>query len=137
MPNAQIEVAEGAPTLQSYTDNGDGTVTDDVTKLVWEQLTPSSDFTQAAALAYCAGLDLGGYQDWRLPAVMELVSIVDTGTYNPSIDSTMFPGTPAVGFYWSSTVFAGLAGDMWGVYFNNGYMDYNDTSLLYSVRCVR
>jgi hypothetical protein len=137
MPNAEVEVMAGAGNLQSYTDNGDGTVTDDVTRLIWQQLTPAGDYDQMEAATYCAGLTLGGSSDWRLPEVIELVSIVDTGTYNPSIDSTMFPGTPAVGFYWSSTGYAGDPTNMWGVYFNNGYSDYNDASLKYSVRCVR
>jgi Protein of unknown function (DUF1566) len=137
MPNAQIEVTAGAPNLQSYTDNGDGTVTDNVTNLAWQQLTPSTDYTQAAALVYCGGLGLGGHDDWRLPALIELVSIVDTSTYDPSIDTTMFPGTPAIGFYWSSTPYAGDPSNTWGVYFNNGYATYNDPSMAYSVRCVR
>ena len=142
MPNAEIEVMAGASNLQSYTDNGDGTVTDDVTKLIWQQLTPPMDYTQPEAAAFCAALVLAGYADWRLPAVIELVSIVDTGTYDPSIDSTVFPGTPAVGFYWSSTPYLGFPDFptnswMWGIYFNNGYADYNDASMGYSVRCVR
>ncbi len=137
MPNAQVEVTKGAPNLESYTDNADGTVTDNVTELVWQQLTPPLNYTEPEALAYCTGLRLAGYTDWRLPSVVELVSIVDTGTYDPSIDSTFFPGTSAVGFYWSSTQFAGDVGSMWGVYFNNGYSDYNDASIAYSVRCVR
>lgn len=137
MPNAPIEVTAGAPNLQSYTDNGDGTVTDNVTKLVWQQMTPFTDYSQAGALAYCAGLNLAGDTDWRLPAVIELVSIVDTGTYDPSIDSTIFPGTPAVGFYWSATPYAGQPGEAWGVFFNNGYMSSNPASMAYSVRCVR
>jgi hypothetical protein len=142
MPNAEIEVMAGAPNPQSYTDNGDGTVTDEVTKLMWQQLTPPMDLTQPEAAAYCPALALAGYTDWRLPAVIELVSIVDTGTYDPSIDSTIFPGTPAVGFYWSSTHYLGFPALpanswMWGIYFNNGYADYNDASVPYSVRCVR
>ena len=137
MPNAQVEVEAGAPNLESYTDNGDGTVTDNVTELVWQQLTPPMNYTQAEAVAYCAALRQGGYTDWRLPSALELVSIVDTGTYNPSINSTVFPGTPSVGFYWSSTPYAGNPGNAWGVYFNNGYSASNDTSTAYSVRCVR
>ncbi|HXN33330.1 MAG TPA: DUF1566 domain-containing protein [Polyangiaceae bacterium] len=137
MPNAQVEVTAGAPNLESYTDNADGTVTDKVTQLVWQKLTPSMNYDRAAALAYCAGLSLGGHSDWRLPSVVELVSIVDTGTYNPSINAAIFPGTPAVGFYWSSTPYAGDSTNAWGVYFNNGYSDYNDASTPYSVRCVR
>jgi hypothetical protein len=137
MPNAQVEVEAGAPNLESYTDNGDGTVTDNVTELVWQQLTPPVNYAQTEALAYCAAQRLGGYTDWRLPSALELVSIVDTGTYNPSINSTVFPGTPSVGFYWSSTPYAGNPGNAWGVYFNNGYSASNDTSTAYSVRCVR
>ncbi|MES1164283.1 MAG: DUF1566 domain-containing protein [Verrucomicrobiota bacterium] len=137
MPNAQLEVAAGAGNLQSYADNHDGTVTDNVTQLMWQQMTPAADYTQAASLAYCAALTLGGHDDWRLPAVIELVSIVDTGTYDPSIDSTVFPGTPAVGFYWSSTSYVGVADNAWGVYFNNGYAAFNEAAMPYSVRCVR
>jgi hypothetical protein len=137
IPNAEVEVTAGAPNLESYTDNADGTVTDNVTELMWQQLTPPMNYTEPESLAYCASLRIAGYSDWRLPSVIELVSIVDTGTYNPSIDSTFFPGTSAVGFYWSSTQFAGDPGSMWGVYFNNGYSDYNDMSIAYSVRCVR
>ena len=137
MPNAEVEVEAGAPNLENYTDNGDGTVIDNVTKLVWQKLTPPENYDQASALSYCAALRLAGYADWRLPSVVELVSLVDTGTYNPSIDSTMFPGTPAVGFYWSSTVYAGDPTNAWGVYFNNGYSDNNMAAMAYSVRCVR
>jgi len=137
MPNAQVDVEAGAPTLETYTDNMDGTATDGVTMLMWQVLTPPGNYTQAEALQYCAGLDVAGYTDWRLPSVVELVSIVDTGTYNPSINDLFFPGTPAVGFYWSSTPFAGDATNAWGVYFNNGYSDYNNASTAYSVRCVR
>jgi len=137
MPNAQVEVTAGAPNLENYTDNGDGTVTDNVTGLMWQQLTPSANYDQAQALMYCAELTLGAHSDWRLPSVIELVSIVDTGTYNPSIDSDFFPATPAVGFYWSVTPYAGQTANAWGVYFNNGYSASVDTSTPYSVRCVR
>jgi hypothetical protein len=136
MPNAQVDVEAGAPNLESYTDNGDGTVMDNVTELVWQQAVPSAGYTQEGALAYCAGLRLDGYADWRLPSVVELVSIVDTSTFNPSINAAAFPGTP-VDYYWSSTPYAGAPNSAWGVYFNNGYTDYNVASITYSVRCVR
>jgi hypothetical protein len=137
MPNAQVDVEAGATSPDSYTDNGDGTVTDNVTQLMWQQLTPTTSYTQPEALAYCADLTLGGHTDWRLPSVVELISIVDTDTYNPSIDATFFPGTSAVGFYWSVTLYPGAPANAWGVYFNNGYNAYNPMSMAYSVRCVR
>jgi hypothetical protein len=46
--------------------------------------------------------DLAGRDDWRLPSAVELQSIVDYGHSAPSIDSTVFPNTPAAVF-WTST----------------------------------
>ena len=46
--------------------NGDGTVTDTVTGLMWQQ-TDGGEMTVEAAETYCASLMLGGYDDWRLP----------------------------------------------------------------------
>ena|ERR1017187_9441779 len=119
----------------SYTDNGDGTVTDNGTGLVWQQAVPATTYTQTAALAYCAGLSLGGYTDWRLPSYVELLSIVDFSN-NPSINAAVFPGTPA-GYFWSSTPSAGASGYAWFVYFYYGNAYSYDVSNADYVRCVR
>jgi hypothetical protein len=110
MPNT----AAGLPNKASYTPNPDGTVTDNVTGLVWEGTVSatsgprpmgsvadcSTNFSQAAAAAYCAGKG----STWRLPTRIELISLVDytIGQLGPAINASVFPGTPAVGF-WSST----------------------------------
>ena len=120
----------------SYTDNGDGTVTDNGTALVWQQAMPTATYTQTAGLAYCAGLSLGGYTDWRLPSYVELLSIVDFSAYDPSINATVFPGTPA-SFFWSSTPYAGASGGAWYVAFFDGNAISNVVSQTYYVRCVR
>jgi len=60
----------------TYTDNGDGTVTDTSTDLMWQQVSSSSK-TWKEALVYCEGLNLGGHTDWRLPNIKELQSLVD------------------------------------------------------------
>ncbi len=65
MPNSVPDVAAGAPNAQGYTANGDGTVTDKVTGLMWQQGTQSATWSQAPAA--CRALALGGYSDWRLP----------------------------------------------------------------------
>jgi hypothetical protein len=136
MPNAQVDVTAGAPNLESYTNNGDGTVTDNVTALVWQQTAPSSTYTQAAA-QYCAALALAGYTDWRLPSFVELVSLLDLGTSSPSINTTYFPGTPST-FFWSSTPYAGTPGNYWDVHFDGGYTfgDVGSSGGFYA-RCVR
>ena len=62
---------------------------------------------------------LCGANDWRMPSVNELVSIVDFGRISPAIDPTYFPNTlpPAqpgyVYYYWSATPDAGKPGSAW------------------------
>ena len=88
----------------SFTDNGNGTLTDNVTGLTWQQ-TDVADKTWAEAVDYCNNLDLGGHTDWQLPALVELDSImdlsVDTDTGAAAINP-IFTGTAAAG-YWTST----------------------------------
>ncbi len=74
----------------SYTDNGDGTVTDDVTGLVWAQDLSDSSMSWEDANEYCESLELGGYDDWRLPTVKELWSLRDYSQGWPWIDTNYF-----------------------------------------------
>jgi hypothetical protein len=136
LPNSEVEVAAGAPNLESYADNGDGTVTDNVTGLMWQQAVPAGTYTWAQALAYCPTLTLAGHSDWRLPSIIELESIVDYGQYNPSIDPTYFPSTPPASF-WSSSPLAGSSSYAWLVLFDFGDANSTDVSNTYHVRCVR
>jgi hypothetical protein len=147
MPNSPVDVEAGAPNLQSYTDNGDGTVTDNVTGLMWQQIPidDSGTFPQyvwtadagvTVAAAYCTNLSLAGHQDWRLPSVVELVSIIDDTVANPSINSAYFPDTPGAVF-WSSTPTTGFAGNAWGSSFDYGYTSFGDATGYGQVRCVR
>lgn len=94
----------------SFTDNGDSTVTDNNTGLVWQQTNATESgtdyqFTWQAALSYCENLSLGGNADWRLPNVKELQSIVDYTDAADSTDSvfTFNQTANTGGFFWSST----------------------------------
>lgn len=82
-----------------FTDNGDGTVTDQFTGLVWQQGF-DNDTEEDETPAYCDNLVLGGKYDWRLPTITELGSLIDyTAVTQPPIDLTAFPNTPADQFY--------------------------------------
>lgn len=85
-----------------FTDNQDGTVTDNLTDLVWQK-TPNSTATNwEGALQYAENLTLAGKNDWRLPNIKELHSLNDESIVSPSIDTKFFP-TIGVKKYWSST----------------------------------
>ncbi len=61
----------------AYVDNGDGTITDQATGLMWMQADSAGGMNWEAALSYAEGFELAGYSDWRLPNAKELQSIVD------------------------------------------------------------
>jgi len=69
--------AQYAGVAMSYQDNNDGTVTDLNTGLMWQQ-TPDFDnkVTWDQAMARAATLSLGGHNDWRLPTIKELYSLM-------------------------------------------------------------
>jgi hypothetical protein len=81
---------------------------------------------------------LCGTQDWRMPDVNELLSIVDNSlSYpNPTIDTVYFPNT-TMSFVWSSSPNAGNSGYAWHVYFYYGYVFDNGKAYGAHVRLVR
>jgi hypothetical protein len=118
-----------------YTDNANGTVTDTSTGLTWQKASSSGKGWEQA-LAYCEGLNLGGYTDWRLPTVKELQGLADYSQYNPAINTTYFPDT-AASWYWSSTTNVSDTNYAWLVDFDNGYVSYNYKDYAGYVRAVR
>lgn len=110
-----------------YRDNGDGTVSDLNTGLVWQKEV-NAKVTWNDAVAGTRKVHFGGFGDWRLPTIKELYSLMDfsgstpvgQGTHKvskPYIDTAFFDfryGDPAAGEriidaqYWSSTGYSGL-----------------------------
>ena len=123
--------------LGNYIHNKDGTVTDTETGLMWQKDTAPGTYTWKQALAYADTSTLAGYEDWRLPNVNELESLVEYSQYDPSIDTTYFPNTQS-STYWSSTTGAPGPFYAWIVDFFDGHMepDFKSSNSLY-VRVVR
>jgi hypothetical protein len=99
--------AQHAGSQPSYTNNGDGTISDNVTGLMWQQ-TPDSNgdgrinaadkLSYAAAQTYCENLTLSGYNDWLLPDINQLYSLINFNGKDPSgVTSTQTSGlTPFI-----------------------------------------
>jgi hypothetical protein len=137
-----------------FTDNNNGTVTDNLTGLIWMKNASNdngaSGFgpqTWAQALSAAATLANGSHDltdgskagDWRLPNLRELLSLVDYG----QIPYALPAGHPFVGvqgsWYWSSTTYNGgtNTGSAWYIYFNTGDLSYGDKTNVTYVWCVR
>lgn len=79
----------------NFVDNGDGTVSDLATGLMWQQADDGLALDWQDALAYAEDMQLAGYSDWRLPNAKELQSIVDysrspQSSYSPAIDPVFY-----------------------------------------------
>ena len=123
-----------------FQDNGDGTVTDHLTGLMWQQADDGEKRKWSWAKAYCRDLELGGYDDWYLPSIAELVSImdyskVDMSLTEPAIDP-VFDCSP--GAFWTGTVYAPYPkGQAWYMNFVDGLLKRDYKKYPHCVRCVR
>ena len=102
--------------INNFVDNGDGTISDLATGLMWQKADDGTARDWENALAYAEGLELANKNDWRLPNVKELQSIIDytrgpQSTQSPAINALFTcseiddpDGTPGhYPFYWSGT----------------------------------
>ncbi len=98
--------AQYAGPQPSYTDNGDGTVTDNVTGLMWQQ-DPGNKQEYYDGVAGANGFNLSGFSDWRVPTVKELYSLIDFSgqDVDPSASSanTPFINDDVFGFEYGDT----------------------------------
>jgi hypothetical protein len=123
--------------LSRFVDNGDGTITDTTTGLMWSKDdVGSGELKHADAEKACKNLSLAGHKDWRLPTHAELLTLVDDTRYNPAIDTTAFPSCKS-GWYWSGTPYAGNSSCAWIVDFSYGLAYYGDRNGTAFVRAVR
>jgi hypothetical protein len=170
--------AQNITHVANYTlNNLYATVTDNITGLTWERspdtngdgfLNKADKLTYSAALARCAGYNsviTKGYQDWRLPTIKELYSLIDfrgtdpsgfsgtdTSGLTPFIDTTYFQfgyGLSSDGErvidsqYASSTLYAASTNKLFGVNFADGRIKGYDLTTpsgsekTFFVQCVR
>jgi hypothetical protein len=137
MPNPP---GTGQPNPASYRDNGDGTVTDNVTCLTWQKTAPTTTYTVETGRTYCATLGAG----WRLATRVELASVNDF-----TLSGAKFPAPLSAtgGFFktgseWVLTtrqIGAGAGTDFgWAYNFSDGIVsNARSGATADRVRCVR
>jgi hypothetical protein len=94
-----------------FVNNLDGTVTDLLTGLMWQGTPPYSTYSSTgyswdyAVVNYVDNCDLGGYADWHLPNVNELISMVHAGENSPAAWLNSIDGFSGIRSddYWTST----------------------------------
>lgn len=132
-----------------YIDNGNGTITDTQTKLMWKKCSEGQNGTLCSGKAaeykwddamerFKGGASFAGYNDWRMPTKDELKSLVycsngkktplpdyeacgEDGTYQrPTINQHALPSVAEDAWFWSASPYAGNSYYAWGVGFGYG-----------------
>ena len=134
----------------TLTDNGNGTITDSTSGLIWQKCTAGQgtitgdcstggavQYSWSNAISYCEALNLGNRLDWRLPNINEITTIIDfTKSSGPLINSNIFPNTISNAYY-SSTTVSYNTNNAWVLAFWYGGIGWvgNKTTSVY-IRCV-
>ncbi|MBT0664809.1 DUF1566 domain-containing protein [Geobacter pelophilus] len=133
--------------INRFVNNEDGTISDSATGLIWKRCSEGLSgstcengapeiFTWQEALQSAVNSSFAGKNDWRLPNIKELGSIVERQCSMPAINEIVFPATPTMSF-WSSSPFAENKNFAWNIYFPYGISDGNDKNYKFFVRLVR
>ena len=117
-----------------------GTVVDKTGKLAWQRESSGTTRDWEGAKQYCRNLDLGGFDNWRLPLLMEIQNIVSpTVQKGFRINEKLFPevSQKKLKTYWTSTIVKFNQGKSWGMDFVQGKGVWEQTEEEHNVRCVR
>jgi Protein of unknown function (DUF1566) len=159
----RLVYSESPPPLQTYTNNADKTVTDNLNGLIWDRCViglSGDDCTTGAAQSFAWAAALQevtarnnanhlGYNDWRLPNFKELFSLLKINGIGMLIDTVYFPNTPrsmpdgsdaSAATLWSSTVSSNTPAQAWArlVNFETGFSSaYRFRTETYRIRLVR
>lgn len=119
-----------------FTDNGNGTITDNLTNLVWQKEPNTNAVSWENALLYANNLILENDSDWRMPNIKELQSLNDEGFVSPSVNTSIFSNM-GVKKYWSSTTQQNQSANAW--YWNTqfGITTYDPKINSNYIICVR
>lgn len=131
-----FSVFRGLSYAATFTQNANGTATDNVNNLVWQQGDGGGSKKWEEALTYCETSNLAGLTDWRLPNIKELLTLIDYtqryDAYKINADVFVIEGSN----YWSSTTISQATTSAWTGNFLSGSGSSAKSDNAY-VRCVR
>jgi hypothetical protein len=144
---------------RAFTDNGDGTITDNISGLIWEKLSDDGSIhdkdttytwanASAVKVATLNSQSFAGHNDWRLPNRFELDSLVNLGAASPAVYSVFASGCSASctistcsctrpDHHWTSSSYLAAPLYAWTVYFSAGDTQASSKTVGYHVRAVR
>ncbi|MEI6209495.1 MAG: DUF1566 domain-containing protein [Desulfuromonadales bacterium] len=129
-----------------FTDNSNGTVTDNLTGLIWlknadcfntQVWTAALTCANTLASGACGLTDGSKSGDWRLPNRKELQSLVDRSKNSPALPAGHPFTSVQSNNYWSSSSYSNRATNAWYVYLNDGYVSSNYKVIINYVWPVR
>jgi len=113
-------------------------VLDQNTGLVWERLPATELADWKAAKSSCLNKTIGSQRGWRLPAIVELTSLLDPLIQTPG--PMLPPGHPFLnnpsGFYWSASS-DGEPSKAWHLHLSDGHVHMTSKASAFKVWCVR
>lgn len=143
-----LSTAEETAPEENFIENGDGTVTDITTGLMWMQCSVGqiwsvggcsgdpSELNWQQALQFAHGLQYADFDGWRIPNMKELATIAERNCVRPSINEDIFPATPSDDF-WTSTPSVTDPERAWVIAFFNSSNSLKDKDLFVFTRLVR
>lgn len=127
------------PADQRFVTAFPGAVLDKNTGLVWEQAPNTTTTSWGGATQDCLNKNVGGTRGWRLPTIVELVSLMDPSLPAPFVPAGVFTGISGIqpSNYWASSTLSSRPVGAWVARFHNGFTGGSDKTDLNYVWCVR
>jgi Protein of unknown function (DUF1566) len=144
--SAQAQAPKISPDRFQVSSDGQEVV-DHETRLVWRRCLEGMRFEAGRCLGapqsmvwshghdWAKQVSSAGNQ-WRMPTMMELTTVIDMNRHGAPVDNALFPDTPRV-YVWSATVNERTPSHAWIMFYANGYMMSAQQSISYFVRLVR
>jgi len=130
-----LKVKESFKKHKKYIKGDNNTIIDNENEIAWQTTLSNKKMNLQEAKEYCLNLDLAFYNDWKIPTINELSTIINLKKYKPATDTKLFPNTKSF-FYWSISP-TDIQNQYKTVDFNYGDILPKNSNIFSHIRCVR